>query len=85
MATIKTEHVFDHPIEKQREYAARFGLSLEEWRELMIESDRRAAAFSAELDANEGIPPDDLTDEEIQNLQDKIDSGNPLPKGSRRQ
>lgn len=43
--------VLDHPIEKQREYAALFGLSLEDWRGKMIESNKETDTFTANLNA----------------------------------
>jgi len=45
--------VLDHPVEKQREYAARSGLSLEQWREETLEALKRADEFTARLDADE--------------------------------
>jgi len=69
-------HVLDLPIEQQREAAALFGLSLEKWRERMIESDKEADALRAELDANR-VRYQDLTPEEREaydRFQARVDS-----------
>ncbi|MBS0590990.1 MAG: hypothetical protein JSR65_10185 [Proteobacteria bacterium] len=57
------ESVLDHPIEKQREYAALFKMTLEEWRAHMIKGTEEADALRAELDANP-VRFEDLSPEE---------------------
>lgn len=78
MTEITEGDVLDLPEERQRELAAMFKLSLEDWRARMIEIGKRAEAALAEARANE-VAWDDLTPEEqesVLNMQGKIDSAN---------
>lgn len=70
-------NVLDLPIEKQREIAARRGLSLDQWQEEMRISNANFKAAQDRLDANEGVLPEGWTQEGEDQFQARVDSGSP--------
>lgn len=71
-------NVLNLPIEQQEAMAKRRGLSHAAWVEQVKTTLKNGEAFLKELDANEGVRPDDWTDDDTKRFQKKIDSGNPI-------
>lgn len=69
--------ILDLPIERQREIAKKRNMSFDDWVAETRRSLDRCRAFSQELDANKGIRPEGMTEEDVARFQKKIDSGTP--------
>lgn len=75
--TIKTGSVLDLSEDQQRQLAVREGKTPDAWRRDAEASLETLHAFSAKLQANEGIRPDGWTDEDAARWQRKVDSSKP--------
>lgn len=71
--------VLDLPIERQKELAARRGMSHGEWMEHTKKTSAERKEFLRKL-LNDELEDPGMTPEQIANFQSKIDSGNPPSK-----
>lgn len=66
--------VLDLPLKERLEIAKSEGLSLEEWTQQTRIELQEMEDFAAELDANNGVRPEGMTEEDVERFQKKVDS-----------
>lgn len=69
--------ILDLPIERQKEIASEEGVEFNAWVEKTKKYLAEGEAFRKRLDANKGIRPEGMTEDDVKRFQRKIDSGNP--------